>query len=267
MLKRAGVWTIILLLVAYLVIVFGRVAEHRLAFWFYNLDMPEWFGNNHQQQVNIKSFGIKLPPGYKIHGIDVSRYQRNINWKLLSEMRADSIRISFVFIKATQGKNYFDPAFDYNWKYAKKYGIIRGAYHYYLPDVNSKKQANNFINVVDLDKGDLPPVLDIEETGTLGSANMLKGIKSWLTIVEKSFGMKPVIYTYISFYEDYLAGNKDFKDYPVWIAHYYHRKISTTAKWNFWQHNDEGRANGIDGHVDFNVFNGNKSDLMKMVKK
>lgn len=266
LLKRLGLLTIILLMVAYVMIIFGRTIERKIVYWIYETGMTEWFERNHSQQANLKNFGIKLPYGYKVHGLDVSKYQRTINWKMVSEMNADSIRIIFAFIKATEGRMYFDPTFDYNWENSKKNNIIRGAYHYYKPDINSKKQAQNFMSVVDINKGDLPPVLDIEETGTLGADNMLKGIKNWLDIVEKHYGMKPVIYTYIRFYEDYLAGNKDFNEYPVWIAHYYHPKLITSQKWHFWQHNDKGHISGIKGKVDFNVFNGDKTELMKMLK-
>ena len=122
-------------------------------------------------------FGVAAP-SYTIHGIDVSRYQDKIDWKHLSNYKAgkDSVRITFAFVKATEGQTLKDRYFEHNWQETTKYNIIRGAYHYYKPNTNSALQAKNFIRHVKLKKGDLPPVLDIEEVGKYGVKNMKKGI-------------------------------------------------------------------------------------------
>ena len=61
-----------------------------------------------------KQFGIRIPHGYKIHGIDVSRYQNKVDWKRVKKMQVDGIRITFAFIKATEGSWMEDPLFDDN---------------------------------------------------------------------------------------------------------------------------------------------------------
>lgn len=214
------------------------------------------------------AFNTRIPANYTVFGIDVSRYQEKINWKTVAQTRGgnDSIAISFAFIKATEGKSLKDNRYAYNWKHAKKQGILRGAYHYYKPNVNSKLQADNFIATVKMEKGDLPPVLDIEETGKYGDDNMRKGIKNWLTIVEKHYGIKPIIYCYVDFYERFLCTD-DFKDYPFWIAHYYKDKLRVKEKWYFWQHSDKAEVDGIKAKVDFNVFNGTIDELKKLCKQ
>ena len=76
--------------------------------------------------------------------------------------------------------------------------------------------------------------------------------------VEKQYGIKPVIYTNIDFYKNYLQN--DFDDYPIWIAHYLQpEKPRIERKWSFWQHNESGRVNGIKTPVDFNVFSGDST--------
>jgi lysozyme len=57
-----------------------------------------------------------------------------------------------------------------------------------------------------LDKSDLPPVLDIEVIGNPGAAKLRQNIRIWLNVVEKHYGMKPIIYSYIDFYEKYIYG-------------------------------------------------------------
>jgi lysozyme len=219
------------------------------------------------QSKNLKNFGIPIPSKYTVHGIDISRYQNKINWKEVKKMKVDSIKINFVYIKASEGKTRIDRYFDFNWENAKKHNLIRGAYHFYRPQVNSKLQADNFISNVKLEKGDLPPVLDIELLATgYHIDNTVKGLKNWLKIVENHYHIKPIIYTNIDFYNKYLA-NKGFDSYPLWIAHYYEKKVKLNQRWHFWQHNDKGKVNGIKGDVDFNVFNGDLHELKALCKK
>lgn len=219
------------------------------------------------QSKNLKNFGIPIPSKYSVHGIDISRYQNNINWKEVKKMKVDSIRINFVFIKATEGKTRIDRYFEINWENAKKNQLIRGAYHFYRPQVNSKLQAENFINSVKLEKGDLPPVLDIEMLADgFQVSNTIKGLKNWMKIIENHYHMKPILYTNIDFYNNYLR-DEGFDEYPLWIAHYYKNKLNISQKWYFWQHSDKGKVNGIKGDVDFNVFNGNIEELKSLCKK
>lgn len=213
----------------------------------------------------IAAFGIGLPKKFEIHGIDISRYQSKIEWNKLGKAEDNGVKISFIFIKATEGADNYDRHFNYNWRQAKRYGLIRGAYHFYNPNVNSKLQAKNFIQTVKLEKGDLPPVLDIEITGRYSVDNTRLGIKNWLRIIEEHYHVKPVIYTSLGFYLKHIQ-NEGFSDYPFWIAHYYKPKLYLSSNlWTFWQHSDKGKVPGIRGNVDFNVFNGSSEELQKLL--
>ena len=200
-----------------------------------------------------------------MHGIDVSWYQGNIDWKKVTKMEDDDVKVNFSFIKATEGVLLPDPNFQRNWKGAEKAGIIRGAYHYFKPNKSGYWQARFFLQTVSFNNGDMLPVVDIEERGKKSRAEFQANLKSFLTEVEKAIGEKPIIYTGYKFYEDNLAG--DFDGYPLWIAHYYRSKLrplSGKAKWDFWQHSDKARVNGIQTRVDMNVFNGSLSDLEEL---
>jgi len=199
---------------------------------------------------------IKLHKNH-IFGIDISQYQGIINWNKIGVIE-DSIPISFIIIRATAGKDKADNYFTYNWRESKSKKIIRGAYHYYRPNENSTEQANNFIKKVKLEKGDLPPILDIENISNIQTIKSLrKGVKNWLELVEKEYNVKPIIYTGDSFYKDNLKG-KGFKDYPIWIANYNKNiKQPKVKNWIIWQFSDKGKASGIGEFVDLNVFDGN----------
>ncbi|MBL7703679.1 MAG: glycoside hydrolase family 25 protein [Ferruginibacter sp.] len=216
--------------------------------------------------VRYPEFGIDLPVSYAIHGIDVSRYQHNIDWKAVQAMEDKKVKIGFAFIKATEGLGRVDNGFRKNWFNAKEARVPRGAYHFFVSSKSGKAQAENFIETVKLSTGDLPPVLDIETANGASVADIQQRAKDWLVMVEKYYKVKPIIYTNVVFYENFLDGK--FDDYPLWVAHYYVKdKPRIKRRWTLWQHNEKGRVNGIDAFVDFNVFNGDSAAFKKLLTK
>lgn len=225
-------------------------------------------GVNISSSPSYPSFGVDLPWDYEVHGIDVSRHQRNIDWDAVSKMRHKDVSISFAFIKASEGKSIADDYFKDNWKEAKKNGLLRGAYHFYRPHLPAEIQAELFFSQLKkLEPGDLPPVLDIELKGSGNPEVLKRNLKRWLVLVEKKYQVTPIIYTNYSFYKHYLTG-REFKKYPLWIAHYRTPDLNEKMNdWHFWQHSDRGYVNGIRGTVDFNVFKGKSSELNDLCKK
>jgi lysozyme len=214
--------------------------------------------------VHYKEFGIDLPAKYSIHGIDVSKYQNEISWEDVKQMQVKKIKINFAFIKATEGLGTIDNSFRRNWLNAQKAGIPRGAYHFFISSRSGKAQAENFIETVHLQRGDLPPVLDIEQTNGASISDIQQRVSDWLQVVEKKYKVKPVIYTNADFYRIFLSGR--FDDYPLWVAHYLVKdKPRISRSWTFWQHNESGHVNGINSFVDFNVFNGDSTAFEKML--
>lgn len=204
------------------------------------------------------------PEGYSIHGIDVSHHQGEIDWEKLSKAQIDKeSAISFVFIKATEGQSHLDENFNENFYQAGEYGLLRGAYHYFKPNVSATAQAKYFLKQVHLEEGDLPPVLDIEETGNLSPEQLRKASLTWLRMVEECYGVPPILYTNYKFKKDYL-NTEEFARYPYWIAHYYVRSLTYNGPWKFWQHTDRGRLDGIKGQVDLNIYNGSMYDLKRL---
>ena len=209
-------------------------------------------------------FGIEIPPNYALHGIDVSRYQQTINWSDVKAMQVKNIKIGFAFIKATEGVDMIDAQFQRNWLHAEEENIPKGAYHYFIAGKSGKAQANNFIEIVKLKKGDLPPVLDVEEAAGKPVNEIQKQITEWLQKIEEQYQVKPVIYSNINFYNTYLKDT--FEDYPIWIAHYLQPgKPRIDRKWTFWQHSESGHVNGIKTTVDFNVFSGDSTAFKNLL--
>ena len=214
--------------------------------------------------VTYAEFGVPIPENFVIYGIDVSHHQDKINWELVHDMQVRNIKIGFAFIKATEGIGKVDSHFNRNWFKSKDAGMCRGAYHFFLATKSGKLQAQNFIDVVELQRGDLPPVLDVEQTYGVSGDKLRKEVKAFLQTIEDYYGVKPLIYTNVDFYKQYL--NQGFEDYPLWVAHYLRQdKPRITREWKFWQYNEGGRVNGVYTKVDFNVFNGDSTEFRKLL--
>lgn len=213
-----------------------------------------------------ESYHIKIPKGYQVHGIDVSYYQGKIDWGKVKQMKDDDVQISFAFIKATEGLLLVDSYFQRNWREAPKVGIKVGAYHFFRPQKKGLWQANFFLQTITVENGDLPPVVDIESLDGISPEKMRKELNAFLAQVEKKTKVKPIIYSGLKFYQNYLKGYYD--GYLFWVAHYHQPKIRLERKeWHFWQHSDKARVNGINHKVDFNVFNGDSLQFSKLLIK
>ena len=222
------------------------------------------FAGRKARFVRYPEFGISIPENYPIHGIDVSRFQDRITWEEVRAMKVKNVQLGFTFIKATEGIGNTDPHFKRNWKRSKEAGMFRGAYHFFIASKDGKLQAENFIDKVDLEPGDLPPVLDLEQLNGTGSSQLRKEAKRWLETVEDYYKVKPIIYTNVDFYQRYLG--TDFDSYPLWVAHYYQlQQPRINRGWVFWQHSDKGRVNGISQPVDFNVFSGDSAEFEQLL--
>ncbi|RKR80308.1 lysozyme [Mucilaginibacter gracilis] len=205
---------------------------------------------------HYKSFNIHVNEKYTIHGIDVSYAQGKIDWLKVKTMEENGMHITFAFIKATEGEQFVDSYFQLNWREAAKTGLICGAYHFFRPAKNGKIQAALFLKTVKLEKNDMPLVVDIEKLDGVSPERMRLALNDFFTYLRYKTRVKPIIYSGLSFYVDYLKGYYD--GYPLWIAHYDKPELSVNraANWLFWQHTSKATVNGIHHVVDFDTFKG-----------
>nr|WP_206071269.1 GH25 family lysozyme [Nonlabens sp. Ci31] len=244
-------WTAVILLAVTLLVAVTIIMTERYSYY-----------SNSRQPTN--TYLHKRIKKFQIHGIDISHHQGVIDWQQVKHPDTNQ-RLNFTFIRATVGTNK-DKRFEENWEAALDHGFSRGAYHYYWSDVNSTKQAHHFMETVSLAKGDLPPVLDIEDISNIQNKKSLrKGLKNWIDIIETHYGVKPIIYSGEAFYRDVLKADAYFNDYPrVWIANY-NGVASPRISWNFWQYTDRMPVDGIETLVDANVFKGSLVDFNKLL--
>lgn len=193
---------------------------------------------------------------YEIEGIDISKYQQSIGWDVVAQQGFD-----FAFVKASEGANLTDTHFGQNWSNIKQVGMKRGAYHFFRPKASALAQAKNYLDKVPFEAGDLPPVLDAEDDDGVSKEIIISRMQTWLDIVEKRSGVKPIIYTNLKFYYNYVVGN--FDDYPLWLAKYsaVRPHIVNDKQFKIWQYGHRGRIDGVEGNVDLNVFLGTAEEF------
>ncbi|RWM02383.1 GH25 family lysozyme [Mesorhizobium sp.] len=205
------------------------------------------------------NFGRSSPRHLAVHGVDVSRWQGNINWQKLRAQGAN-----FAYIKATDGGDHLDPMFMKNWRNADAAGLKRGAYHFFYWCRTAGEQADWFIRNVPRVEGALPPVIDVEWNGESSCRRrpsretVLEKMQVFMDKLERHYGQRPIIYTSPDFYRDNLRGA--FPDYPFWLravaAH--PSKVYPGRKWLFWQYSGSGLSRGVSGRIDLNVFHGDE---------
>ena len=184
-------------------------------------------------------------------GIDVSHHNGRIDWEAF-----EAAPVDFLYLKATEGRDWKDPRFQRNWLEAKTRGWRVGAYHFYRLCRPGAEQAGNFIQSVEVRDGTLPPAVDLEYAHNCdplgGTSNTLAELDIFLSALEAEYGVKPVLYTTPEFHADWLAGRYDA--YPLWL-----RGLGTEIPGtvngrtpDIWQYTMSGRVPGIEGVVDMN---------------
>jgi GH25 family lysozyme M1 (1,4-beta-N-acetylmuramidase) len=187
-------------------------------------------------------------------GIDVSVHQGTIDW-----VKVAAWDVSYAYIKATEGARLVDKKFAANWKGAGGNGIIRGAYHFFNPTKSVGEQLSNFTKTVSLEAGDLAPALDLETDGqawsTLPPKERLPAVLEMLGLLEKHYGVVPVVYTNKNSIDQIFGGKPGgLTKYPLWVASFKNNPPPTLpagwADWKHWQYSDKGVVDGIQGNVD-----------------
>jgi len=263
--KKSGLSLRSKIIITSLIVIFGITFHYRNGIRWWTISQYErWFKhvNEDKPDVNdIRNIEVMSRHREYLFGFDVSHYQEKIDWHSIDSVY-QQFPLDFVFLRATMGVDGVDKNYRTEWKKAKSRLLVRGAYHFYRPDENSLLQAQNFIRNVQLEPGDLAPVLDIETYPTNQSVDSLKiGLQKWLDTVEKHYNVKPIIYSGEHFYNELLKD--DFSDYPIWIANYNFFVENIKDNWTFWQFTDKGSMPEISSRIDLNIFRGNRYELKK----
>ncbi len=187
-------------------------------------------------------------------GVDMSHYQRDIEWKVLGVHPT----VKFVYLKATEGEELYDKYYNRHHAQARNAGLQVGSYHFYRPKVPVMAQVNNFLEHTDFTIDHLKPVIDIEVQGGLKKKALQDSLRLCLDTITAIIGDKPILYTSRNFYHEVLE--ERFGNYPLWIADYRHGE-SLPANCVLWQYTDKGKVLGIRHEVDCNRLTGSLSKI------
>lgn len=205
-------------------------------------------------------------------GHDVSSHQKYVDWQ---SAKANGAR--FVYVKATESHTYRNPYFDQQYNGAFDAGILRGAYHFAMPNKSSgTRQAAYFVRnggAWQADGRTLPPALDIEynpyskhKCYGMSKAGLVNWIEDFSDELERETGRRPVIYTTAHWWSTCTGDSHAFaSDHPLWLAHYDSPDVGVLpggwSTWTFWQYGNKGALPG-----DQNLFNGSMTRLKRLAK-
>jgi GH25 family lysozyme M1 (1,4-beta-N-acetylmuramidase) len=186
-------------------------------------------------------------------GMDVSSYQGDVNWP-----GAWSGGAKFAYVKATEGTSYTNPYFAQQYNGSYKAGMIRGSYHFALPDLSGgAAQADYFVahgGGWSADGKTLPGALDMEYNpyGASCYGKSASGMVSWIQSFSNEYhaktGRYPTIYTSTSWWSTCTGNSSAFAaKNALWIARYSSSVGTLPAGWKyqtFWQWADTGAFPG-----------------------
>ncbi len=218
-------------------------------------------------------------------GIDISHHNKKINWKTVAKDK----QIQFVYIKATEGATHKDKRYKTNFKQAQKAGLKVGSYHFFTMTSSTRNQFNHFKRIVDKNKQDLIPVIDVEavtytkqikrrtkrgwRTRTVTREYSPKAVRDsvdkFARMVEKHYGVKPIIYTSPRIYNNFLG--RKFTRYELFLAKYDDERprIVGPSVYMMWQYSERGKIKGINHDTDLIRFHPQHSlkDILYTPKK
>ncbi|MFC6865834.1 lysozyme [Haloechinothrix salitolerans] len=197
-----------------------------------------------------------------IEGIDVSGWQREVDWQYWWDKGK-----RFAYVKATEGTGYRNPYFTQQYVGSYDVGMIRGAYHFALPDRSSgAAQARYFAErggAWSADGQTLPGALDLEYNpyGETCYGKSKRAMRAWITDFHDTYrehtGRAPVIYTSANWWNQCVGDGHGFEEtVPLWVARYADKVGDLPAGWDFhtfWQYSNDP--------IDQNTFNGTRKQL------
>lgn len=197
----------------------------------------------------------------EFRGIDVSKWQGNIDW---SRVKASGVDFAILRVGYGSVSSQKDPTFEDNYQNAKAAGVPVGAYHYsYAKDIaGAKREAQTFLEWIKGKQFEYPVVFDIEESATynLGRNTVSEIIKTFCSIVEAA-GYYVSVYTNKNWL-DHVVSDEVKSKYDTWLAQWTSTP-SYAGPYGMWQYTSSGTVDGISGRVDMDIAYKNYPEIIK----
>ena len=176
-------------------------------------------------------------------GIDVSKYQKEIDWTTVSQ------NIHFAIIRAGYGFGHIDEYFETNYQKAKAVGVKVGAYwySYAASESDAVQEANYMLQALKGKQFEWPIYYDIEEK-SIFEANIASVIaKAFCQVLEANkyyCGIYSSTNTFNNYFDDEVK-----QKYTIWLAHQNVEKPTYKGKYHVWQYT-VGSTPGVTGRCD-----------------
>ena len=193
-------------------------------------------------------------------GIDISKYQGDVDFNQVKQSGVEFVIIRVGYRGTETGVIKEDPYFEKNIKGALAAGLKVGVYFFSvaITEEEALEEAAWTISKVSNYHLAYPIAFDFEtfkdRAKGLTNEERTNNALTFLSYIEQK-GYKSMLYTYINAYSSRFDANQFF-GYKTWIAHYIHKKNTTTSyagKFYMWQYASDGHVPGIKGRVDMNI--------------
>lgn len=182
-------------------------------------------------------------------GIDVSKWQGNIDW---SKVKNDGME--FAMIRSSYGSSSLDPKFETNYQGAKNNGIAVGIYHYSnatTPEM-AKTEVDFLIRTMEGKQFEYPICLDLEDKAQMALDKKIIAdiaLVYFNTLTEA--GYYPMLYSSKGWFTGKLY-DTSLDVFDRWVAQW-SSVLTYTGELAMWQYSDKGSVSGISGNVDLDI--------------
>ena len=226
------------------------------------------------QDDNATDLGIEsrsmheMPEGATMQGIDVSGYQKDIDWQKVKDAGIDFAILKIGNINAREADGWYtDSYFQRNVTECERLGIPYGVYTYsYARNADDAvKGADHIIALLKGHNPTLPVYLDLEDD-SIKDTDHAAIAKAFCSTISAA-GYAPGIYASASWFKNVLT-DPCFSNsgWNIWTAQYwYGQRYDASlglgpeypAKFNCWQYSFHGSVPGVSGDVDVDYYYGN----------
>lgn len=226
--------------------------------------------------IDLQSVG-GMPSNATARGIDVSGYQKNIDWQAVKSSGIDFaiLKIGNIDESETDGW-YTDSCFVRNMTECERLGIPYGVY-VYAYGKSTWAYENGADHIISLLKGhhpSLPVYLDLEDDSinpgqtSITNQQLLQFSRAFCDRISAA-GYYPGIYSGAGWFKYYLTDSAYTSgEWSIWTAQYPYAKryddcidesesgdwpeYPARGKYDFWQYSSRAEVPGISGNVDIN---------------
>ena len=201
---------------------------------------------------------IKNSSGSVRMGIDVSKYQKDIDWDRVKNAGIEYAIIRAGYRGSKTGAIVVDPYYEKNMKEARTSGVKTGVYFFTQAtnEVEAVEEASAVISLIKNYKLDYPVYIDTEGAGGHGRADGLD--KETRTLVCEAFcrtvenaGYEAGVYASRNWYNNNLDVSR-IEGFDIWLAEYRNTPLYQ-GYYNMWQYSSKGSVDGIEGNVDLDI--------------